>query len=92
MNRNEFENSLLRQARRLKEYVDIVYKNVLPQADRLPVKEIWDAQKIFISGCGDSWMAGIAAKLLWVVATVILWFADRKKAEQETGMETKPEP
>ena len=62
MNRNEFENSLLRQARRLQEYVDIVYKNVLPQADRLPVKEIWDAQKIFISGCGDSWMAGIAAK------------------------------
>ena len=62
MNRNDYDNSLARQARRLEEYVKIVYESVFPQVDQLPVKEIWDAQKIFITGCGDSWLAGIAAK------------------------------
>ena len=28
----------------------------------LPMKELYDAQKVIITGCGDSWMAGIAAK------------------------------
>ena len=62
MNRNDFDNSLARQARRFEEYVKIVCDSVFPQAEKLPVKEIWDAQKIFITGCGDSWLAGIAAK------------------------------
>ena len=62
MDRKQYDHSLLRQANRLKEYVGIVYDNVLPQLAKLPVKELWDAQKIFISGCGDSWLAGIAAK------------------------------
>ncbi len=62
MNRNDYDNSLARQARRLEEYAKIVYESVFPQVDQLPVKEIWDAQKIFITGCGDSWLAGIAAK------------------------------
>ena len=62
MNRNDYDDSLLRQARRMEEYVKIVYQSVLPQVKKLPVKEIWDVQKIFISGCGDSWLAGIAAK------------------------------
>ena len=54
MNRNDYDDSLLRQARRMEEYVNIVYRNVLPQVKKLPVKEIWDVQKVFISGCGDS--------------------------------------
>ena len=58
----DYDNSLARQARKLEEYAKIVYESVWPQVDRLPVKEIWDAQKIFITGCGDSWLAGIAAK------------------------------
>ena len=62
MNRHDYDDSLLRQARRMEEYVNIVYQNVLPQVKKLPVKEIWDVQKVFISGCGDSWLAGIAAK------------------------------
>ena len=62
MNRNDFDNSLARQARRFEDCAKLVYENVLPQVDKLPVKEIWDAQKIFITGCGDSWLAGIAAK------------------------------
>ncbi|MBR4421645.1 MAG: hypothetical protein IKS69_03835, partial [Erysipelotrichaceae bacterium] len=62
MDRKNYDNSLLRQSLRLEEYVNIVYRNVLPQVNKIPVKEIWDAQKIFITGCGDSWLAGIAAK------------------------------
>ncbi len=61
MERKDYDNSLLRQAMALKEYARIVYDHVLPQVNKLPVKELWDAQKIFISGCGDSWLAGIAA-------------------------------
>ena len=62
MDRRDFDNSLVRQSKRLYEYIEIVYNNVLPQVQQLPVKEIWDAQKIYITGCGDSWLAGIAAK------------------------------
>ena len=63
MNRKDYENSLSRQAYRFEEYVKIVYDAVLPQVENLmPVKEIWDAQKVFITGCGDSWLAGVAAK------------------------------
>ena len=62
MDRKEYTNSLQRQAERIKEYTDIVYGNVLAQLEKIPVKEIWDAQKVYITGCGDSWMAGIAAK------------------------------
>ena len=62
MSKVDYENSLLRQAKDLKKYVDIVYESVLPQVNQLPVKELWDAQKVYISGCGDSWLAGIAAK------------------------------
>ncbi len=61
MERKDYDNSLLHQAMALKEYARIVYDHVLPQVNKLPVKELWDAQKIFISGCGDSWLAGIAA-------------------------------
>ena len=62
MDRKDYENSLLKQAFELEEYINIVYNSVLPQVNKLPVKEIWDAQKVYITGCGDSWMAGVAAK------------------------------
>lgn len=63
MNRKDYDNSLYRQANRFEEYIKLVYDAICPQIENLmPVKEIWDAQKIFITGCGDSWMAGIGAK------------------------------
>ena len=62
MDRKDYDHSLLRQAMHLKENLQIVYEHVLPQVKKLPVKELWDAQKIFVTGCGDSWLAGIAAK------------------------------
>ncbi|MBQ6334290.1 MAG: SIS domain-containing protein [Erysipelotrichaceae bacterium] len=61
MDRKDFDNSLSRQAFALKEYAKIVFDHVVPQVNELPMKELWDAQKIFITGCGDSWLAGIAA-------------------------------
>ena len=62
MNRLDFDNSLLRQADRLEEYINIVYQNVKSQVEKIPMKEIWDIQKLYITGCGDSWMAGVACK------------------------------
>lgn len=62
MNRADYDNSLLRQADRLEEYANIVYNSVISQVDAISMKEIWDVQKIFITGCGDSWMAGVGAK------------------------------
>lgn len=77
MDKKDYENSLLRQARDLKKYVGIVYENVLPQIRQLPVKEIFDAQKIFITGCGDSWMAGVAAKACFEAVTKIETYAPK---------------
>ena len=62
MDKKTYDNSLVRQAKELEKYVNIVYESVKSQVETLPVKELWDAQKVFISGCGDSWLAGIAAK------------------------------
>ena len=63
MNKNDFETSLIRQARVADEMIGIVKAKVEAQLDTvLPAKEIFDAQKIFITGCGDSWLAGVAAK------------------------------
>ena len=55
MNKKEFETSLLRQARVTEDMIRCVYDSVTRQLDEaLPMKEIFDAQKIFITGCGDS--------------------------------------
>ena len=63
MNRKDYESSLYRQAKDLYKYNEIVYEAVDKQLEELiPMKQIWDAQKIFITGCGDCWLAGIAAK------------------------------
>ena len=77
MDRKDYENSLLNQSRRLREYIGIVYDNVLPQVMQIPVKEIFDAQKIFITGCGDSWLAGVAAKPAFESITKIETYAMR---------------
>lgn len=71
MDRKSYDNSLLRQAMSMERYAKIVYDAVLPQVEKLPMKEVWDAQKIFISGCGDSWLAGIAAKAAFESVTKI---------------------
>ena len=55
--------SLLRQAREFEEMIGHVIHSVDDQLGMaLPMKEIFDAQKVFVVGCGDSWLAGIAAK------------------------------
>ncbi len=63
MNKKDFDNSLLRQAKIAEDMILHVHGKVMEQlSEALPMKEIFDAQKIFITGCGDSWLAGIAAK------------------------------
>ncbi len=64
MNKKEFDNSMARQARQSPLFVKIMndsmsYEKML---SILSMKEIWDAQKVILTGCGDSWMCGIAAK------------------------------
>ncbi len=72
MSKKEFENSLLRQARIGEQMINLVFDKVSSQLDEvLPIKEIFDAQKIFISGCGDSWLAGIATKPVFESVTGI---------------------
>lgn len=72
MNKKEFETSLLRQARVTEDMIRCVYDSVTRQLDEaLPMKEIFDAQKIFITGCGDSWLAGIACKAAFESITKI---------------------
>lgn len=63
MNREDYSNSLVRQAYDFEKFSKLVYEKVDPQIEKLlPMKQIWDVQKIFITGCGDSWLAGVAAK------------------------------
>ena len=63
MDKKDFENSLTRQARDTEKMVRVVFDSVTAQLGRtLTTKEVFDAQKIFITGCGDSWLAGVACK------------------------------
>lgn len=72
MSKKEFETSLLRQARITEDMIRCVYDCVTGQLDEaLPMKEIFDAQKICITGCGDSWLAGIACKAAFESVTRI---------------------
>ncbi len=78
MNRQDYETSLLRQARAAEEMLRHVHGQVAGQmGDALPIKEIFDAQKIFITGCGDSWLAGIAAKPAFEALTKVETYAVR---------------
>ena len=63
MDKKDFENSLTRQARDTEKMVRVVFDSVTAQLGQtLTTKEAFDAQKIFITGCGDSWLAGVACK------------------------------
>ena len=63
MDKKDFENSLTRQARDTEKMVRVVFDSVTAQLGQtLTTKEVFDAQKIFITGCGDSWLAGVACK------------------------------
>ncbi|MEA5050765.1 MAG: SIS domain-containing protein [Oscillospiraceae bacterium] len=64
MNRTDCETSLIRQSRMAAKIVDAVLGSVDYRAldEVLPLKEIHDAQSIIITGCGDSWLAGLAVK------------------------------
>lgn len=65
MNNNVYlDNSLARQSAIAPSFAKTVLDSISDAelANALPIKEIYDAQKIILTGCGDSWMAGIAAR------------------------------
>ena len=64
MNKQDYDNSMARQSRLAPGMVKTMQEsmNYDKMVDVLPMKELWDAQQIVITGCGDSWLAGIAAK------------------------------
>lgn len=78
MDKKEFETSLIRQARTTEPMIRCVFDNVTAQLEQaLPAKEIFDAQKIYITGCGDSWLAGIACKAAFESVTKVETYAMR---------------
>ena len=58
------DSSMARQSAIAPSFAKLVLDSISQAelAGALPIKEIFDAQKIILTGCGDSWMAGIAAK------------------------------
>ncbi|MGI5888115.1 MAG: SIS domain-containing protein [Oscillospiraceae bacterium] len=62
MNRKDYECSLAQQSWVCSDVVRSVLETVRngQLGDVLPAKEIFDAQKIIITGCGDSYCAGLA--------------------------------
>ncbi len=64
MNKRDCDNLMARQARLSPEFVKIMSDSMSydKMLGALTMKEIWDAQKVIITGCGDSWLCGIAAK------------------------------
>lgn len=57
--------SLVRQARMAYDIVEAVYNHVGECWDALSMREIFDAQEIILTGCGDSYCAAIATKPLF---------------------------
>ena len=64
MMRSDYSNSMSRQAHLAPDIVKQMAQSMSfeKMLAALPLKELFDAQKIVITGCGDSWLAGIAAK------------------------------
>ena len=64
MDKKGYETSLVLQSKKAAEVVDAVLNGFDEEAfiKKFPVKEIYDIQRIIITGCGDSWLAGIAMK------------------------------
>lgn len=60
----KYDNAMARQAHItpdfVRQMVERLDESVMMNA--LPIKELYDAQKIVITGCGDSWLAGVATK------------------------------
>lgn len=72
MENKEFETSLIRQAEEAERMNRCVFDSVSSQLENmLSLKEIFDAQKIYITGCGDSWLAGVACKAAFESITKI---------------------
>lgn len=63
MNRNDYEHTLIRQARVSAEIAAAVDTAITePLEDLLTLREIYNVRRVIILGCGDSWIAGYAAK------------------------------
>ncbi len=63
MNRNDYEHTLIRQARVCAEIAEAVDANIdAPISNLLSLSEIYGIRRVIILGCGDSWLAGYAAK------------------------------
>ena len=64
MNKMDYDSSLARQSRLAPGFLKTMQQTMTEEklVSTLPLKELWDAQQIIITGCGDSWLAGIAAK------------------------------
>lgn len=63
MNRHDYEHTLIRQARvsaEIASAVDSAIENSLEEL--LTLREIYSIRRVIILGCGDSWLAGYAAK------------------------------
>ena len=60
----DYDSSLARQSRLAPGFLKTMQQTMTEEklVSTLPLKELWDAQQIIITGCGDSWLAGIAAK------------------------------
>ena len=59
-----YQNPLARQLAQLPEFMEDINRNLgfVYLMESLPMKEIMDARRILITGCGDSYAAGIAVK------------------------------
>ena len=59
-----YQNPLARQLAQLPEFMEAINRNLgfVYLMESLPMKEIMDARRILITGCGDSYAAGIAVK------------------------------
>lgn len=59
-----YSNALARQIKQLPDYMEQINKNVafIPLMECISMKEIRDIKRIILTGCGDSYLAGIAMK------------------------------
>lgn len=96
MNKNDYANPMSDQARDSVAFAMAMNESLSFRKlrDLMDAKEILDAKKVIITGCGDSWLAGIAVKPVFEsVAGVDIEvmrnieftrYADKKKLERGT--------
>ena len=69
MNSKDYEHSLILQPRNAAASAAAVTESMNKQIYHLlTLQEIYDAKRVIIVGCGDSWLAGIAAKVVFARA------------------------